>query len=125
MAARGLSIDASRGKPSPEQLDQPMQLLSLPELHDITASDGLDVRNYGGDPRGLRELRDIFAPLVNVSADRLVAGDNSSLSMMHDCLVWALLRGVPGGNGPWTKDGKIVFLCRAPGYELHFRMCDS
>lgn len=125
LVAQDLNIDISRGKPSPEQLDLSMELLSLPDPDDILTGDGMDARNYGGDPLGLRELRDIFAPLMRVSADRLVAGGNSSLSMMHDCLVWALLRGVPGGKQTWINEEKIAFLCPVPGYELHFRMCDA
>jgi len=44
IAARKLTLDMTRGKPCPEQLD-----LSLPmlELRDYRAADGSDCRNYG------------------------------------------------------------------------------
>ncbi len=122
---RGLCTDISRGKPSPEQLNLSQELLSLPGDIDTVTANGFDARNYGGDLAGLLELRSIFAPSMGVEVDQLVAGGNSSLSMMHDCLVWAMLRGVPDGLGPWCRQEQISFLCPAPGYELHFQMCKS
>ena len=41
---RGLRLDLTRGKPSPEQLD----LIEFPEGDDYLAADGTDCRNYGG-----------------------------------------------------------------------------
>ena len=119
---RGLSIDISRGKPSKEQLDLSQDMLGLPRHGETLTQDGLDARNYGGDALGLPELRRIFAPLLGVPVDQVAAGGNSSLAMMHDCLVWALLRGVPGGVGAWVKEPRLRFLCPVPGYELHHRM---
>ena len=44
--------------------------------------DGVDVRNYGG-LEGLAELREIFAELLWVEPEQVVAGGNSSLTMMY------------------------------------------
>src|SRR3954464_11701895 len=86
LVAKGLKLDLTRGKPSPAQLDLSNELLTLPGESTFMDSTGTDCRNYGG-LQGLPAIRTIFAPLLNVPVDRLVAGDNSSLSIMHDTLV--------------------------------------
>ena len=58
LADKGLALNLTRGKPSPEQLDLSERLLSLPGEGDHMAGD-TDVRNYGG-LHGLPELRAIF-----------------------------------------------------------------
>ncbi|MFF2502594.1 aminotransferase [Streptomyces sp. NPDC058067] len=122
LVARGLSLDLTRGKPSGEQLDLSAELLRLPaDRH--TTRDGVDTRNYAGD-RGLPELREIFAPLLQVPADQLLAAGNSSLALIHDCLVQALLDGVPGGTSRWLDEERIVFLCPVPGFDRHFALCE-
>ncbi|MFD7922243.1 aminotransferase [Streptomyces sp. NPDC059740] len=122
LRARGLALDLTRGKPSGAQLDLSAGLLRLPAGHHLTR-DGQDTRNYAGD-RGLPELREIFAPLLQVPVDQLLAAGNSSLALMHDCLVQALLDGVPGGPGRWLEQDRPVFLCPAPGFDRHFALCE-
>lgn len=122
LVARNLRLDLTRGKPSAEQLDLSEPLLRLPGT-DHLARDGADTRNYAGD-RGLPELREIFAPLLRVPADQLLAAGNSSLALMHDCLVQALLDGVPGGTGRWLDEPRLVFLCPVPGFDRHFALCE-
>ncbi|MGW0531899.1 aminotransferase class I/II-fold pyridoxal phosphate-dependent enzyme [Streptomyces sp. NPDC003032] len=121
LAGRGLSLDLTRGKPAPEQLDLGEDLLGLPGGRH-TAADGTDVRNYGG-LQGLPELREIFAGLLQVPAGQLLALGNSSLELMHDCLVHALLGEVPGAESRWVDQGRIAFLCPVPGYDRHFSLC--
>ncbi|MGI5192307.1 aminotransferase [Streptomyces sp. CA-288835] len=122
LKARGLSLDLTRGKPSPEQLDLAADLLTLPGGR-YTALDGTDCRNYGAPSDGLRELRDIFAPVLQVPVDQLLAVGNSSLELMHDCLVHALLGTVPGAEGRWA-DQRVALLCPVPGYDRHFALCE-
>ena len=119
LRARGLKLDLTRGKPSAEQLDLSTGLLDLPGAANYRAADGTDTRNYGG-LRGLPELRDIFAPLLGVKPDRVIAFGNSSLELMHDYLIHAVLFGVPGGSEPWRD---VAFLCPVPGYDRHFAIC--
>jgi DNA-binding transcriptional MocR family regulator len=121
LAGRGLKLDLTRGKPAPAQLDLSEGLLDLPGGH--TAADGTDTRNYGG-LRGLPELRAIFADVLQVPADQLLAGGNSSLELMHDCLVHALLSVMPGAESRWVDQERIVFLCPVPGYDRHFALCE-
>ncbi|QAU43873.1 aminotransferase class I/II-fold pyridoxal phosphate-dependent enzyme [Bradyrhizobium guangdongense] len=121
--ARKLKLNIARGRPGEEQLDLSNELLSLPKPDDWITEAGDDARNYGGDPKGLVELRRIFAPILDVPVEQVVVGGNSSLAIMHDVIVWALLKGVTAIATPWMKQGRIAFLSPVPGYELHHNMC--
>lgn len=122
LCERGLTLDLTRGKPSSAQLDLSDRLLSLPE--GVKDADGVDVRNYGG-LTGLRELREMFAELLWVDPDQLVAGGSSSLTMMHDVLVQHLLHGGLDSPRPWKDEEKVTFVCPVPGYDRHFTMLAS
>ena len=119
LCERGLTLDLTRGKPSSAQLDLSDRLLSLPE--GVKDADGVDVRNYGG-LTGLRELREMFAELLWVDPDQLVAGGSSSLTMMHDVLVQHLLHGGLDSPRPWKDEEKVTFVCPVPGYDRHVPM---
>jgi len=123
LLAEGLKLDLTRGKPSPAQLDLSNELLTLPGEGHYMDSTGTDCRNYGGT-QGLPAIRTIFAPLLNVPVDQLVAGDNSSLSIMHDTLIYALLKGTVDSADPWSK-APIKFICPVPGYDRHFALCEQ
>lgn len=122
--ARGLRLDMTRGKPAPEQLDLSNGLLALPGNADPFTEAGEDARNYGG-LQGLAEARALFSPVLGAPPDRIVVGDNSSLALMHDCIVWALLKGAPGSPRPWSKEQDVAFICPAPGYDRHFAICEE
>lgn len=122
LAERGLRLDLTRGKPSAEQLDLSERLLSLPEGHTDRA--GTDVRNYGG-LEGLPELREMFAELLGVDTEQLVAGGNASLTMMHEVLVQHLLHGGVDSPRPWKDEEKVTFVCPVPGYDRHYTMLES
>ena len=123
LVARGLKLDMTRGKPSAAQLDLSNELLSLPGPGVYTDAAGVDTRNYG-NTQGLLEIREIFAPLLSVPVDQLVAGDNASLSIMHDTLVYSLLKGTVDSVGPWGR-GPVKFICPTPGYDRHFALCEQ
>jgi DNA-binding transcriptional MocR family regulator len=55
----------------------------------------------------------------------LLALDTTSLPIMHDVVVNALLHGVPGGSEPWRDIPDIAFLCPVPGYDRHFAICEA
>jgi DNA-binding transcriptional MocR family regulator len=121
LVQRGLSLDLTRGKPSPRQLDLADDMLKLPASY--RAADGTDGRNYG-NLQGLTELRELFGPLLQVPAEQLVVGGNSSLAVMHDTIVHALLTKVPGAERRWVEEPEITFLCPVPGYDRHFTICE-
>ncbi len=119
---KGLKLDMTRGKPSSEQLDLANDLSTILTKDDYKAADGTDARNYGGLD-GLPEMKALFAEMLGTQPANVVVGGNSSLTMMHDVVVRALLHGVPGGDGPWSRS-KIKFLCPSPGYDRHFAICE-
>src|SRR5262245_60856284 len=121
---RGLKLDLTRGKPSNEQLDLSNGLLALPGERDYAAADGTDVRNYGV-LQGLPELRALFAPLFGAVPSQIVVGDNSSLALMHDAVVYALLKGTVDSPRPWSKEPRVAFICPVPGYDRHFSICQD
>ncbi|MEV0603597.1 aminotransferase class I/II-fold pyridoxal phosphate-dependent enzyme [Streptomyces sp. NPDC050315] len=121
---RGLRLDLTRGKPSAEQLALSQPLLDLPGGSDHTAQDGTDCRNYGG-LKGLAELRTTFAGLLQVPVEQLVAFGNSSLELMYESVVDAVLFGLPGAPGPWPREGRTAMLCPVPGYDRHFAVCEK
>ena len=88
LQAKKLSLDLTRGKPSPAQLDLSNALLSLPGAGDYRDGDGTDTRNYGG-LHGLPELRAIFGELLGIPVPNLIAGNNASLELMHDIVVFS------------------------------------
>ncbi|RZQ64949.1 aminotransferase class I/II-fold pyridoxal phosphate-dependent enzyme [Amycolatopsis suaedae] len=121
LQATGLKLDLTRGKPAPAQLDLSNALLDLPGSAELKAADGTDIRNYGG-LQGLAELRAIWGDVLGIPAGQLVTGGNSSLALMHDCVVAALLTGTT--DGPAWAGQSIKFLCPAPGYDRHFAICE-
>ncbi|TCC48715.1 aminotransferase class I/II-fold pyridoxal phosphate-dependent enzyme [Kribbella capetownensis] len=121
LVAQGLKLDLTRGKPSPRQLDLANGLLEL--KGDPVGADGTDLRNYGG-LNGLPELRAIFAADLQVPVEQLLAAGNSSLELMHDAVVFALLGLVPGAEQRWADQPEIAFLCPVPGYDRHFGICE-
>ncbi|WP_338403847.1 aminotransferase class I/II-fold pyridoxal phosphate-dependent enzyme [Cellulosimicrobium arenosum] len=124
LQARGLTLDLTRGKPSAEQLDLSDALLALPGEGVHTDADGTDVRNYGG-LQGLPQLRRIFAELLGLPIEQLLAAGNASLTLMYDTLTYATLFGVPGSERPWGQEERVRFICPVPGYDRHFTVCEA
>lgn len=124
LQALGLRLDLTRGKPSAEQLDLSDALLALPGEGVHTDADGTDVRNYGGLD-GLPQLRRIFAELLGLPVEQLLAGGNASLTLMYDTLVYATLFGVPGSERPWGREERVRWICPVPGYDRHFSVCEA
>ena len=130
LQAKKLSLDLTRGKPSPAQLDLSNALLELPGggRDAYRDGEGTDTRNYGG-LHGLPGLRAIFGELLGIPVPNLIAGNNASLEMMHDIIVFSLLHGSVDSPRPWLREqhdgGVIKFLCPSPGYDRHFAITES
>ncbi len=119
----GLTLDLTRGKPSPEQLDLSADLLTLPG-EDFRDAAGTDTRNYGG-LAGNADLRATFGEIMQVPVEQVVAGDNASLAIMHDLIIFSLLKGTVGSPRPWAEEDEVAFICPAPGYDRHFAICQQ
>ncbi len=118
-----LALDLTRGKPSAEQLDLSNALLGLPG-DDFRDTDGTDTRNYGG-LHGLPELRAIFGELLGIPVPNLIAGNNASLELMHDTVVFSMLYGGVDSPRPWRDEPVVKFLCPVPGYDRHFAITET
>lgn len=125
LQAMKLSLNLTRGKPSEEQLDLSNRLLTLPGEDDYRDEEGTDTRNYLGQ-HGLPELRAIFGELLGIPVPNLIAGNNSSLELMHDIVVFSLLHGGVDSPRPWIQeqDG-VKFLCPVPGYDRHHNLTET
>lgn len=121
---KDLSLDLSRGKPNGTQIDLSNGLLSVDLLDSYTTDSGFDCRNYGllG---GLPEIKSFFAKVFGLNADNIVMGGNSSLQIMHDTLVRAMLFGVYGSTQPWCREDGLKWICVAPGYDRHFKITEA
>lgn len=123
LQAKKLSLDLTRGKPSAAQLDLANGLLTLPGT-DFRDAEGTDTRNYGG-LHGLPELRAIFGELLGIPVQNLIAGNNASLEIMHDLVVFSLLHGAVDSPRPWIEEPVVKFLCPSPGYDRHFAITET
>ena len=125
LKAQSLKLDLTRGKPSTEQLDFAVDLLSLPGKN-FTAADGTDTRNYGG-LTGIADIRNIWSEIIGVKPENIVCGDASSLNMAFDLVTWAYTFGTNDSAKPWAaeaaeaaeKGEKLKWICPVPGYDRH------
>ncbi len=123
LCARGLKLDMSRGKPSPEQLELANALATAVNADTgFNSNNGTDCRNYGG-LEGLQEIRNVFADILEMDPALVIAGGSSSLNMMFDTIAQGMYKGF-SGEKPWLLQGKIKFLCPSPGYDRHFTVCE-
>ncbi len=120
--AKNLTLDMTRGKPSPKQLDLAMDMLKGKIGREYKTAGGVDCRNYGGLD-GIKEAKELFAGYLEVAADEIIIGGNASLKMMHDTIMGAMVYGMVDSVQPWGKLPKVKFLCPSPGYDRHFAVC--
>ena len=121
--SRGTTLDITRGKPCPEQLDLASDMLDIINSGNYLTEDAADCRNYGGLD-GIPEVKKLFAQYLEVAPAEIIIGGNSSLNMMHDTFMRAMVKGVTEDSPPWVKLPEVKFLCPSPGYDRHFFICD-
>lgn len=121
----GLQLNMARGKPGSGQLDLSAELLGAFPSYKL--EDGTDARNYG-ILNGIPECRKLFAELLGINPDRMIAGASSSLNVMFDTMASLCLFGTGGGK-PWHyykfEGTPVKFLCPVPGYDRHFTICQE
>jgi len=117
-----LSLDITRGKPSAEQLSLSNVMNHiLPDSELVYA--GIDLRNYGG-LEGIPAARKLGAELLGLKAEEVIAGGNSSLTMMYQAMAFAVMFGPADGESAW-KETKAKCICPVPGYDRHFAICEE
>ena len=123
IAGTELSLDLSRGKPSPEQLALSLPMLDMLDHKSILDSEnGTDCRNYGG-PDGIPEARRLLAHMMETHVAHTIACGNSSLTLMYEIVSHGMTDGICGGI-PWQEIKNRKFLCPVPGYDRHFAITE-
>ncbi len=121
--AQGLKLDLQRGQPSDADFDLSNGLL---EAVTETVVDGIELRNYPGGVAGLPSARALFADYLGVPAETVLVWNNSSLELQGLVLAFAMLHGVPGGEGGWAFGGqKPKLIVTVPGYDRHFLLAQT
>ena len=120
LKSKNLSLDLTRGKPSVDQLDLSNDLAAFRGNYFI--SDGVDIRNYG-EIKGIDGCRELGSKILGCSKDYIWAGGNSSLSLMSQFLSFLFVEG--NGTGPWSNKERVSILCPVPGYDRHFKLCET
>ncbi len=121
--AKGLKLDMSRGKPGRMQLDLSNDMLKVLSDREQCFDDALDVCNYG-NLFGIPSARALFAELLDVKPSEVIVGGSASLQLMYNLISTAFTHGLLHSPEPWSKRGKVRFLCPAPGYDRHFRITE-
>ena len=108
---QALSLNMSRGKPSPAQLDLSMGMMDVLNSEvDLTGVDGFDCRNYGV-LGGIPEAKELLADIMEVNPNNIIIFGNSSLNVMFDFVSRSYTHGVMGST-PWCKLPEVKFLCK-------------
>ena len=124
LQAEGLDLDLTRGKPAGDQLGLSAALDGALEGAYRT-DDGTDTRGYGGAD-GITEARRLGAEWLGLVPEEVLAGGNSSLTLMYLFLLGAHRFGLDGPENAWADDpAGARFLCPVPGYDRHFTICED
>ena len=111
--AKGLKLDMSRGKPSKAQLDLCEGMLNVLSTSGDLMDGKTDTRNYGG-LEGILSCRQLFADMLGVDVEWVMAGGNASLTMMYDTMIRLWIFGAPGIDQPWASRKRSSGCARFP-----------
>lgn len=122
--AMSLKLNMQRGQPSDDDFDLSNAMLNILGEEDLVTPSGIDLRNYPGGQAGLPEARALFATVLGVRPSEMIVGNNASLKLMSNTLMWALLRGLKHSDGPWFNQSPKMIVT-VPGYDRHFSLLDA
>ena len=119
-----LTLDLTRGKPSPEQLD-----LSSGAAHPARRGDYRDgtaptAATTAASP-GCRNCARSSASCSAFRPNNLLAGNNASLEIMHDLHRVRAAARHPRLGAAVVAEPRLKFLCPSPGYDRHFAITES
>ncbi|MGN1080658.1 MAG: aminotransferase, partial [Acutalibacteraceae bacterium] len=66
--------------------------------------------------------RRFLGEVLGMPEQNIIAGGNSSLTMMFDTVSQGMTAGF--GEGPWINNEENIFLCPVPGYDRHFKITE-
>ncbi len=122
MCDLNLSLDMSRGKPGFDDTELSEKMLtSVSAETGYKNKEGIDCRNYGGID-GILEMKELFADILGLKPENIIAAGNSSLNLMFDTVSQGITHGL--GGAPWSECKNRKFLCPVPGYDRHFAVTD-
>ena len=113
----------ARGKPCDEQLKLSLPMLDVVNSKTTCFDEDIDCRNYSA-LEGIPECKKLFADILDMPVENIIVCGASSMNIMHNLLAKAYIQGV-NGEKPFSKQGKIKWLCPVPGYDRHFAMIQS
>lgn len=123
--ALGLSLNIQRGQPADENFAISDPMLAIVSGKDVRTPSGVDIRNYPGGVAGIKEARELFGTMLDLKPEEMVVGNNSSLRMLANTLMWALIRGLKDSPKPWGREGRPKMIVTIPGYDRHFSLLDG
>jgi DNA-binding transcriptional MocR family regulator len=122
--AMNLNLNMQRGQPSDADFDLSNPMLTILTEEDLVTPSGIALRNYPGGQTGLPEARALFATVLGVRPEEMIVGNNASLKLMSNTLMWALLRGLKHSDQPWVSQSPKMIVT-VPGYDRHFSLLDA
>ena len=117
-----LNINMARGKPCLEQLDLSLLMLDIVNSKTNCFDEDIDCRNYSA-LEGIPECKKLFSDILDILEENVLVCGASSLNIMHNLLTKSMVVGI-NGELPFSKQGKIKWLCPVPGYDRHFAMTE-
>jgi DNA-binding transcriptional MocR family regulator len=123
LKAKGLKLDLTRGQPGDDNFDLSNRMLTVVDETKLVTPSKIALRNYPGGVAGIPEARELFGSMLGLTAAETIVGNNSSLAMLSNSLMWAMLVGVLGSPAPWSR-GPTKFVVTVPGYDRHFTMLE-
>lgn len=110
-----------RGQPSDADFDLSNEMLTIVGKDDTKTPSGLAIRNYPGGIAGLPEARELFSKVIEVDSTEIIVGNNSSVQLLGEILMWAFIRGLKHSDKGWCKE-KTKIIVTVPGYDRHFTL---
>ena len=110
-----------RGQPSDADFDLSNEMLTIVGEEDTQTPSGIAIRNYPGGIAGLPEARDLFSKVIGVDPQEIIVGNNSSVQLLGEIVMWAFIRGLKHSDEPWCKE-KTKIIVTVPGYDRHFAL---
>ena len=119
LKAHGLNLNLTRGQPGDDNFELSNPMLTIVDDSKLVTPNQVAIRNYPGGVAGIIEARELCASIIGVSPSETIVGNNSSLALESNVLMWALLKGLRRSPAPWCRE-PVKFIVTVPGYDRHF-----